>query len=313
MEDRLGFIENVIKQNVPLAKLTSWQVGGVAEYFSEPTSVEELENALLYANKNNLKVTILGGGTNVLVSDAGIRGLTICLRKFSAVKTVIHDQRLVIKALAGTPKAELLKIFLKHKLSPALFLAGLPGDVGGGVVMNAGVAEQFAPREFGEIVDSVEVIDLHEGECVHKLLDWDDIKWTYRHSIGWQPGVIAEVTLSWPLEPDDQILEKVKEANKSRLTKQPLDMPSCGSVFVNPPGHKAAQLIDSCGLKGTQIGGAQVSLKHANFIVNIGGATAKDILALVAYVMKVVLEKTGVQLRTEVVMLGEWDLDRMEF
>ena len=123
---------------------------------------------------------------------------------------------------------------------------------------------------------------------------------------GWQPGIIVQVGLSWPMHIDEKILDKVRDANRVRLSKQPLDMPSCGSVFVNPQGHKAAQLIEFCGLKGRQCGEAQVSLKHANFIVNLGNAKATDIWQLILDVQQAVKSKTGVELKTEVVQLGNW-------
>jgi UDP-N-acetylmuramate dehydrogenase len=292
-----------IQKNIVLAPYTSWQVGGVAQYFCLPKNLEELQEAREWSLANGVPAHILGGGSNVLVSDKGVQGLVICLKKFSGTHVYKEDERLIIEALAGTSKSEILKIFLKYKLAPALFLAGIPGDVGGGVVMNAGVAENFRPREFFEIIDWVEVLK-PDGEV--QRYDYADIQWSYRHSIGWQPGVITRVGLSWPLEQDEGILEQVKTANKTRLSKQPLDMPSCGSVFVNPAGTKAAQLIDGAGLKGFSIGDAQVSMKHANFIVNTGSAKASDISAVIEHVRTVVKEKFGIELKTEVALFGEW-------
>jgi UDP-N-acetylmuramate dehydrogenase len=293
-----------VKRDEPLAKYTSWLIGGVADEYVEPTSLEELKTAVEYSHSMKLAITILGGGSNVLISDKGIRGLVINLRKFSG--TQVHESdRLNIEALAGTGKSELLKIFLKYKLAPALFLAGLPGDVGGGVVMNAGVAEGFSPREFVEIIDWVEVLRLNDLS-VHRLQK-SELHWKYRHCEGWQPGIIVKAGISWPNQPDETILAKVRDANKTRLSKQPLDMPSCGSVFKNPDGHKAAQLIDSSGLKGKTIGAAQVSLKHANFIVNLGGATAVDTWSLIQTVKAEVARVKGVELVTEVVRLGDWN------
>lgn len=297
----------IIQENVQLAEYTSWMVGGNADFFCLPQTIDELKKALLWANDQNHPVTILGGGTNVLVSDRGVRGLTICLRRFSGHELDQRDGRLHITALAGTAKSELLKIFLKHKLAPALFLAGLPGDVGGGIVMNAGVAEMLTPREFVEITDWVEVLRFENGHFHFHRFDKHEIDWKYRHSFGWQPGIITRVGLSWELVPDADILEKVKQANRTRLQKQPLDMPSCGSTFINPEGHKAAQLIDSCGLKGFTIGGAQVSLKHANFVVNLGEAKADDMWAVINHIKNEVLAKTGVKLKTEVVLVGDWN------
>lgn len=292
-----------ISQNVKLAEYTSWMVGGNADHFCLPETLDDLKEAITFAKAQKLAITILGGGTNVLVSDEGVAGLTICLRRLSKIATFEKDGKLHIEALAGTAKSELLKTFLKQKLAPALFLAGLPGDVGGGVVMNAGVAEAFVPREFMDFVDWVEVMTL-DLQIIRLQKNQLNIK--YRHTDGWQPHIIVNVGMSWPIETDLTILDKVREANKIRLTKQPLDMPSCGSVFKNPEGHKAAQLIDSTGLKGFRVGDAQVSLKHANFIVNLENATAKNISDVIAHVQKTVEKEKGVKLTTEVVRLGRW-------
>ncbi len=297
-----------IQTNVSLASFTSWLVGGPAEHFCKPQTLEELKKAQAWAQQNHQPITIIGGGSNVLISDSGIKGLVICLKSFAGTETRIESEGtgevFRLTAWAGTGKSELLKIFLKNKLVPALFLAGLPGDVGGGVVMNAGVAEMFKPREFTEIIEWVEV--LRPNGQVDRLTH-SQIKWEYRHSNGWQPGIVVRAGMFWPNEPDATILDQVRAANKSRLSKQPLDMPSCGSVFKNPSGHKAAQLVDSCGLKGFQVGDAQVSLKHANFIVNIGRAKAQDILSVIRHVQRTVLEQKGVELRTEVVRLGQFE------
>ncbi|MBL7668857.1 MAG: UDP-N-acetylmuramate dehydrogenase [Bdellovibrionaceae bacterium] len=302
----------IIETNVPLAPYTSWLIGGPADFLCLPETEEQLSEALTIAKDKKFPVTILGGGTNVLVSDQGVRGLVICLKKFSrtevelVTETKPEQSYLRIRALAGTPKAELLRIFLKYKMAPALFLAGLPGDVGGGVVMNAGVAESLVPREFGELVRSIQVLRWEKNTLQRIDLGRNQLRWTYRHSDGWQPGIITQVELVWPSIEVPSILEQVKAANLNRLQKQPLDKPSCGSVFVNPVGGKAAQIIDECGLKGLSIGSAQVSLKHANFIVNQGGATATDTWRLIQKVQQRVKELKGVNLTTEVVRLGEW-------
>ncbi|HEY8270077.1 MAG TPA: UDP-N-acetylmuramate dehydrogenase [Pseudobdellovibrionaceae bacterium] len=296
-----------IKKNVALAEYTSWLVGGSAEFFCLPENEADVREAMQWAHEQKHAVTLFGGGTNVLISDKGIRGLVICLRKFSGVESKEVEGRLEITALAGTGKSELLKIFLKNKLPPALFLAGLPGDVGGGVVMNAGVAEAYVPREFVEIIDWIEVLRFEVDTFTTHRFTKDQLHWEYRHSKGWQPGVITRVGMSWPLQQADaSILEQVRSANKIRLSKQPLDMPSCGSVFQNPPGHKAAQLIDSCGLKGFTVGEAQVSLKHANFIVNLGEAKALDMWQVIEHVRETVKKIKNVDLHTEVIRLGEW-------
>ncbi|MEQ1876672.1 MAG: UDP-N-acetylmuramate dehydrogenase [Bdellovibrionia bacterium] len=293
----------VVHPNYALSSFTSWNVGGPADQFCTPVALEELVEAFHWAHEHKLPVTVLGGGTNVLVSDEGIEGFVIGLSKFSGTQVREQDGRLHISAFAGTAKSEILKIFLKFKLAPALFLAGLPGDVGGGVVMNAGVAEDFTPREFMELVDWIEVI--RPNEKIRRI-NKAELKIAYRHCDGWRPGIIVRVHMSWPLQPDETILEKVKTANRTRLQKQPLDLPSCGSVFRNPDGHKAGQLIEQCGLKGFKVGGAEVSTKHANFIVNTGGAKARDIHKVIEHVRDAVKKQKGVELQTEVVYLGRW-------
>lgn len=320
-----------IERNVSLKPLTSWLVGGPAEFLAQPRTLDDLRESVAWGWLTGLPITILGGGTNVLVADSGVRGLTIALRKFAEAKVSNRTEAdgsalFVLECLAGTSKSELLKQFLKAKLEPALFLAGLPGDVGGGVVMNAGVGEMIRPREFTEITEWIEVLRLPsvpKGSVSPDAVSSDDVKalsqrlvlerlghdslqWSYRHCEGWRPGIVARVGLCWPLEPKDDILARVKQANQVRLSKQPLDMPSCGSVFVNPEGHKSGQLIESVGLKGFSVGGAKVSEKHANFIVNFNDSTALDIHQVIETVRETVKSKTGVSLRTEVVYLGDW-------
>lgn len=292
-----------IEQAVSLRPYTSWLIGGPAEFFCLPATLDEVKEAQAFAHKNSLSITVLGGGSNVLIADPGIPGLTICLKNFNKHQLHRSSDELQIEADSGVSKSELLKIFLKEKLAPALFLAGLPGDVGGGIVMNAGVAENFRPREFVEITKWIDVLK-PDGKVTR--YEASALNWNYRHCHGWEPGIIVKVSLGWTLEPQLDILEKVREANRVRLSKQPLDMPSCGSVFVNPVGMKAAQLIDSCGLKGFQIGEAQVSKKHANFIVNLGSATAEDTWLVIEHVKKEVLRQKNVSLQTEVVRLGVW-------
>lgn len=279
-----------------------WKIGGPAEVFCLPESAADVQTAVKYALENKLPVTVLGGGTNVLIGDQGIEGLVICTRKLTGTSVREEGGRLVIDALAGAPKSALMKEFLKRRLAPALFLCGLPGDVGGGVVMNAGVAEAIRPREFVEIVDWVEVVDLNTTEL--RRLPAAEIRWTYRHTSGWEPGVVVAAGISWPLEPDAALPQKVKDATRNRIQRQPLELPSCGSTFKNPPGHKAGALIEQSGLKGFQIGGAQISTKHANFIVNVGGATASDVHSLIRRVQSEVKSRFGVELETEVRFLG---------
>lgn len=294
----------VILENVPLAPLTSWLIGGPAEFFCQPINIQEIQQAQAWAKARSLPVEILSGGSNVLISDQGVRGLVLCLKSFNKVEILLSPERVELTCEAGVGKSDLLKIYLKQKLAPALFLAGIPGDVGGGIVMNAGVSEDMKPREFTEITSWIEVLK-EDGSL--RRYQHDQVQWSYRHCMGWQPGIIVRAGLVCPNQPDPAILDKVRAANKVRLSKQPLDLPSCGSVFQNPPGHKAAQLIDQCELKGLQVGQAQVSNKHANFIVNLGGATALDTWTLMMKVQTTVKQHKGVDLKTEVVRMGTWE------
>jgi UDP-N-acetylmuramate dehydrogenase len=296
----------IFQKNISLAQFNSWKVGGAADYYCTPTNVEELMSALQWARDKNIPTTVLSGGTNVLISDDGVEGLVIHLRKFSGLETSVADGRLHLVALAGTAKSELLKCFLKFKLAPCIFLAGLPGDVGAGVVMNAGIGESLTPREFVEITDWIEILREDDGAFKVIRLAREDLRWSYRHCDGWQPGVIVRVGMSWPDLPELAILERTKQMNQNRLKKQPLEWPSCGSVFRNPDGFKSGQLIDELGLRGFRIGGAEVSEKHANFIINREHATARELHDVIEHVKKAVVDAYGITLRTEVVYLGRW-------
>lgn len=292
-----------IESGTSLAPLTWWKLGGPADYFAAPKNVDEVREALVWAEQNRKPVSVLGGGSNVLVSDQGVEGLVISTRELSGIEAKSQNHgRIEIIALAGTNKAELTKIFLQHKLMPALFLCGLPGDVGGGVVMNAGVGEMIAPREFVEIVDWIEVV---RPDGLHRFLK-ENLQWEYRHSSGWQPGVIVRVAVSWPDQPQNDLVQRVREATRNRTQRQPLEWPSCGSTFRNPPGGKAGRLIEEVGLKGHQIGAIQVSEKHANFLINRGGGKASEAMEMIRHIQKTVKEKRGIDLVPEVQFLGRW-------
>ncbi len=291
-----------IQENISLAKWTWWKIGGPADFFCTPKTVAEVQEALQFAKLKNLPVTVLGGGTNVLVSDLGVEGLVICMRELRGTEIEERGGRIWIRALAGTPKSELTKIFLRKKLAPALFMCGLPGDVGGGVVMNAGIGENTVPREFCELVDAIEVVDRTTFKI--SKIKGTDMEWSYRHSGGYSDGIVVQAWLSWPLEMVADIGEKVKQATQNRIARQPLTQPSCGSTFKNPEGAKAGALIEQAGLKGFQIGDAQVSTKHANFIVNLKNARSKDVKAIIEKIKSEVASQFGCQLQTEIRFLG---------
>lgn len=295
-----------LEQQKSLKPFTSWLVGGSAEYYWAPTNVNELKMALQWADEGGVPVTVLGGGSNVLVSDQGVSGLVLHTHKMTGVEILPDPQRLRLKCLAGTLKSEALKIFLKERLAPAVFLAGLPGDMAGGVVMNAGVGHSVSPREFVEIVDRFAVLKKNNNIWNEVVYEREQIQWHYRKSLGWQKGVITWVEVSWPREPDEEVLKQVRQGNQRRKDTQPLQQPSCGSVFKNPPQDHAGRLIEAAGLKGFRSGNAQVSTKHANFIVNLGDATANDIQQVILHVQETVKAKFQIELTNEVVYLGQW-------
>ena len=295
----------IIKENINLSFYSTWRVGGLADFFVEPQNIEDIKWIETKSKDQDWPITIIGGGTNCLISDEGLQGLVVSLKKLVGITSFIEDGFLKIECMAGTPKLLLMKEFLKHQLAPAIFLSGIPGCVGGGVVMNAGVSENIIPCQFSQIVDWVDIVYNHQ--IIRKK--HSDIQWSYRKSKGWQPGIIARIGFKWPLEPINHLSQKIRQARDMRLSKQPLKEASCGSTFINPKNHtdlSAGKLIEQSGLKGFQIGQAKVSKKHANFIVNLGKAKAQDIHNVISHVQKSVYDQTGIHLQTEIKYLGNW-------
>ena len=306
--------DSLVQKNVSLRPLNWWKVGGQAEYFSAPVDLDQLKEVYSWAQQKKLKIHIFSGGSNILVKEGLIQGLVLSLHHLKGVvNQQISNDKFEVSAWAGTPKSDVARLFLQKKLMPAVFLTGIPGDLGGGVVMNAGVGEMITPREFCEVVTAVDVL---RPDLTIERLQSEQIHWEYRHTSGWQPGIITQVHMSWPVTAQPEVLQLVRLATQKRVQSQPLDLPSGGSTFRNPPrnppDNKAARLIDECGLKGLRQGGASVSLKHANFIVNDQNATADDIFQLIQKVQKTVEEKKGISLQTEVILFGGWDLNSLK-
>ena len=294
-----------IQKQIPLKQFTGWKTGGLAEYFCLPKNLNELKHACSWGTKQKLPITVLSGGTNSLISDQGIKGLVISLKQMQSFEIKKDEDHIHILSLAGTPKYQIFKFFSELKLAPALFLCGLPGDIGGGVVMNAGVSYDVQPYEFSQIVDFIEVLPF-SGDHL-KTFKKEDLQWNYRSCTGWKEGIIYRVSLKWPHTILENFHQQLRQINRRRLTSQPLNHPSCGSVFRNPPDNKAGKLIEESGLKGFQVGGAEISKKHANFIINKDSATALDIHQIICHVQKTVKRKFNIQLEPEVHYMGEWD------
>jgi len=283
-----------VLRNEPLRKHTSWRVGGPADLFYTPSSVEELAR-ILAELPPAIAVHWLGLGSNLLVRDGGIRGAVIVTGSLPRELERLDERR--VRASAGLACMLLAKRCVRWHLGPAAFFAGIPGTVGGALAMNAGA---FGGETWTH-VDSVTTID-RRGEVRDRPRAEFEIG--YRTVRG--PGTEWFLSGTFRFEHDESSsMDAIKELLARRNAAQPVGFPSCGSVFRNPPGDFAGRLIEEAGLKGLQIGGARVSDKHANFILNTGSATAADIEALIAEVRAAVERTSGVQLELEVRVIGE--------
>ena len=282
-------------QNAEMKDFTTLKLGGPADFLAFPASAEEVGGLLAEAGRNSLPVTVIGRGSNLLVLDGGIRGLVICISREMSRITVRGNR---LRAQAGAMMGSAAAAAAEAGLSGLEFAGGIPGTVGGGVIMNAGAYD----GEMAQVVSEVTVMD-REGRI--RVLKREALDFGYRHSALAGSGLIVTDVLFELKEGDpDGIRARIRELNARRAEKQPLEEASAGSTFKRPEGYYAAALIDQCGLKGYTVGGARVSTKHAGFLVNNGG-TAADFLELVRKVQQIVLERTGVSLETEIRILGE--------
>lgn len=280
----------------PMTKHTSFHIGGPAELMAQPQSEAELQSLLLKAAEAAVPVTLVGNGSNLLVRDKGIRGLVI---KLGSMLRDIKVSGNVLTFGSGVSLAQASKKAAELGLSGMEFAVGIPGSIGGAVYMNAGAYD----GEMSKVVKSVRVMDA-SGEVSE--LSAGELDFGYRHSALQGSGkIVTSVTVELAAGDKQAIAEKMADFSNRRITKQPLELPSAGSMFKRPPGYFAGTLIDQTGLKGYTVGGAQVSTKHAGFVVNIGGATAADVLQLISDVQAKVFAAHGVHLEPEVLVLGE--------
>ena len=285
-----------IKINEPMNQHTSFRVGGPAKVFLTVRSEEILSKIFAVLKENKLPYFILGNGSNLLVSDAGYEGIIIYLaEEFAKIK--VDGTKICAGAAAFLGKVA--RKALEEELSGLECAAGIPGSLGGGVVMNAGAYG----GELSQVVTKVRAMD-SEGKVV--ILEKDELLLGYRTSVFKQkPYVILEVFMELQKGIKSEIQSKMDEYTKARIDKQPLEYPSAGSTFKRPEGHFAGKLIMDAGLRGYQVGGAQVSEKHCGFVINKGNATATDIRTLMADVSEKVKEQFGVELEAEVIFVGE--------
>ncbi len=276
----------------PLAKHTSFKIGGPAEVMLFPKSAGELSQILKMSAFLDCKPAILGAGTNILAPDGGISGMVVCMKDMDAGIERISDTEICVPA--GMSMARAAVFAAGQGLSGMEFIHGIPGSVGGGIYMNAGAYG-------GEISDICKCVELMDIEGNLYWVSKEDMEFSYRHSrLEREAAVAVRVIFSLTVKPEEEIREKMQELMAKRRASQPLDLPSAGSAFKRPTGGYAGALIEQAGLKGFRVGGAAISEKHAGFAVNLGNATAGDVRSLLRQVSDTVFENTGIRLEPEV-------------
>jgi UDP-N-acetylmuramate dehydrogenase len=282
--------------DIMMAGYTSLRVGGPVSCLLRPLDLAGLQTAVRVLNQNHYPYFILGRGTNLLVQDAGIRAVAISLEEgFSQVECIDPSGR--VKAGAGLRLSRLLRFCLQQSLSGVEFIAGIPGSVGGALRMNAGT-------HAGEMADVCEAVHLLLSDGALVSLARAQLLFSYRRLELPPASVVVEAEFLLTPSSREQIRQRIRSLLKVRKEKQPWRLPSAGSVFKNPPGDFAGRLIEAVGLKGVRIGDAQISPKHANFIVNRGQARSRDILALIQLAQEKVSQEFGVQLELEIAVVG---------
>ena len=291
-------IAQKIIHNEPMKNHTSFKIGGNADLFISVKTEKDLKQALDYAKQKQVPITIIGNGTNILVSDKGIRGLVIKI-DIQYFEIVEKDNNFVIKVGSGNKIMALALQFKKMGITGFEELSGIPGTIGGAIYMNAGAYG----KEMKDIVTSTNCMN-QEGKTFE--LSCEEQKFEYRSSIFSEKDyIILGTTLKLKKGKIEDIEKQMNEYLKKRKEKQPLEYPSAGSTFKRQEGIITAKLIDECGLKGYKIGGAMVSEKHAGFIINTGDATAKDVIELIEYIKDKVFEKFTVKIKEEIKLIGE--------
>lgn len=310
-------ISKIPKENIyideQMSKHTSFKIGGNAEFFIKAKNVEQVKEIIKIVSQNNIPLTIVGNGSNILVSDSGIKGIVlkieidnIDIEKVETIQSVNLNEefnkskKAIVRVGAGVLLGKLAQILLKESITGFEFASGIPGTIGGAVRMNAGAYG----AEFKDIVLETTCMDL-DGNIF--VLSNNEQKFEYRKSIFKDKKYIVLETklLLEYVENNSCIKEKMDEYRESRMEKQPVEFPSAGSTFKRGEDFITAKLIDECGLKGYSIGGAQVSIKHAGFIINTGNATARDVIDLTEFIKRSVYEKFGKNIELEIEVIGE--------
>ena len=284
-----------VRINEPMKNHTTFKIGGPAQYYVTPESVTQIQEVVSLCRDMNIPLHVIGNGSNILVGDDGVDGVVLALfNTFSDYE--IKDN--VITAQAGMSLIKMAVIALREGLTGLEFASGIPGSVGGAVYMNAGAYD----GQMKDVVTSVTVLD-EAGNI--RILGRDELDMGYRTSaVAKHNMIVLQVIIELKAGNKEQIKDRMNQLSELRKQKQPLEYPSAGSTFKRPEGYFAGKLIADAGLKGYSIGGAAVSEKHAGFVVNMGGATAKDVVELTDYIKKRIIEQFGVTLELEIKKIG---------
>lgn len=294
-EFKTHFPDIIVKENEPLSYYTYTKTGGPADVLIFPTTTKEVQKVVNWVNKEKLPLTVLGNASNLIVKDGGIRGVIMILTEMKQIQV----EKKKIKVQSGARLIDTSYAAYAAELTGLEFACGIPGSIGGAVYMNAGAYD-------GEVKESIEKVTLLTREGELKTLKNEELEFSYRHSMIQEThDIVLEVVFALDHGKKKAIKERMDDLTLLRESKQPLEHPSCGSVFKRPTGYFTGKLIQEAGLQGLVWGGAQISKKHAGFIVNINDATATDYIELIEHIKEVILEKNNVQLETEVRIIGE--------
>ncbi len=293
-------LKGKILHQVSLKRYTSLRVGGIADTMIYPATIKELQRIITFSQKHSVPYCIIGRGTNLLIKDGGIRGIVIklsrCCNTIKMAETARHQ--VTLTAGAGVSLRRLLLFSVNQNLSGLEFLSGIPGSLGGALAMNAGAHG----TEMKDVTDTITLLN-PQAEVIEETPS--TLNFDYRNLALPKGTAILQAALKMKRSTKSILRSRIKKINEWRRQTQPLNYPSAGSVFKNPPGESAGQLVAQVGLKGFTVGNAQVSAKHANFIVNRGGATAQDILTLINIMQNKVFQETGIRLQPEICIAGE--------
>lgn len=283
--------------DVPMSKHTTFKVGGPVDFFVEPTSPEQVAAVVRAVRQAEVPLWIIGCGSNLLVADAGLSGVAVHLgKRFSEIR--LNERSGVVTAQAGATNEDVSAVACACGLAGYEFASGIPGTIGGATIMNAGAYD----GEFKDVATSVTCLT-SEGEIVE--VPASDAEWSYRHSMMMDKGwIVLAATMQLRIDVPEAIQARIDDLSQRRASKQPLDVASAGSTFKRPEGHFAGPLIQQAGMQGYQVGDAMVSDKHAGFVVNVGSATAADVVQVIRDVQEAVMRDSGVELEPEVRMWG---------